>query len=49
MKKRKPPNKIIFTSITVIALVLFYAFYLGNGFGGDGGKNSLLIKKNHIH
>jgi ABC-type branched-subunit amino acid transport system substrate-binding protein len=48
IKKRRLSNKIIFTSITVIALVLFYGFYLGNGFGGDGGKNSLLIKKNHI-
>ncbi|HEY6658009.1 MAG TPA: ABC transporter substrate-binding protein [Nitrososphaeraceae archaeon] len=47
MKKRKPPNKIIFTSITVISLVLFSSVYLGNGFENDG-KNSLLIKKNHI-
>ena len=47
MKKRKPPNKIIFTSITVISLVLFSSVYLGNGFE-NGGKNSLLIKKNHI-
>jgi branched-chain amino acid transport system substrate-binding protein len=47
MKKRKPPNKIIFASITVISLVLFSSVYLGNGFENDG-KNSLLIKKNHI-
>ena len=47
MKKRKPPNKIIFTSITVISLVLFSSVYLDNGFQNDG-KNSLLIKKNHI-
>jgi ABC-type branched-subunit amino acid transport system substrate-binding protein len=47
MKKRKPPNKIIFTSITVISLVLFSSVYLGNGFENDG-QNSLLIKKNHI-
>ncbi|MGH9981311.1 MAG: ABC transporter substrate-binding protein [Nitrososphaeraceae archaeon] len=48
IKKRRLSNKIIFTSITIISLILFSAFYLGNGFGGDGGKNSLLIKKNHI-
>jgi ABC-type branched-subunit amino acid transport system substrate-binding protein len=47
MKKRRPSNKIIFTSITIIALVLFSSVYLGNGFENDG-KNSLLIKKNHI-
>ncbi|HEX6647757.1 MAG TPA: ABC transporter substrate-binding protein, partial [Nitrososphaeraceae archaeon] len=47
MKKRKPPNKIIFTSITVISLVLFSSVYLSNGFENDE-KNSLLIKKNHI-
>ena len=47
MKKRRPHNKIIFTSITVISLVLFSSVYLGNGFENDG-KNSLLIKKNHI-
>jgi branched-chain amino acid transport system substrate-binding protein len=48
IKMRRLSNKIIFTSITIISLVLFSAFYLGNGFGGDGGKNSLLIKKNYI-
>jgi hypothetical protein len=47
MKKRRPSNKIIFTSITIIALVLFSSVYLGNGFESDG-KNSLLIKKNPI-
>lgn len=50
IRKRRLSNKIIFTSITIIALVLFSSVYLGNGFGGgDGEKNSsLLIKKNHI-
>jgi branched-chain amino acid transport system substrate-binding protein len=47
IKKRRLSNKIIFTSITIIALVLFSSVYLGNEFGGDG-KNSLLIKKNDI-
>jgi ABC-type branched-subunit amino acid transport system substrate-binding protein len=48
LKKRRLFNKVIFSSITIIALVLFSSVYLGTGFGGDGGKNSLLIKKNHI-
>ncbi len=47
IKNRRLSNKIIFTSITTISLVLFSSVYLGNGFGGDG-KNSLLIKKNYI-
>ena len=47
IKKSKLANKIIFTSITIISLLLFSGFYLGNGFGGDE-KNSFLIKKNHI-
>ena len=48
IRKRRLSNKIIVTSITIIGLVLFSSVYLGTGFGGDGGKNSLLIKKNHI-
>jgi len=48
IRKRRLPNKIIVTSITIIGLFLFSSVYLGTGFGGDGGKNSLLIKKNHI-
>ena len=48
IRKRRFSNKIIVTSITIIGLVLFSSVYLGNGFGGDGGKNSLLIKKNPI-
>ena len=47
MKKRRPNNKIIFTSITVISLVLFSSVYLGNGFE-NGGNTSWLIKKNII-
>ena len=47
IKKRRLYNKVIFTSITIISLVLFSSIYLGNGFGGDG-SNSLLIKKNYI-
>jgi len=47
MKKRRPNNKIIFTSITVISLVLFSSVYLGNGFE-NGGNTSWLIKKNRI-
>ncbi|HYJ01295.1 MAG TPA: ABC transporter substrate-binding protein [Nitrososphaeraceae archaeon] len=47
MKKRRPNNKIIFTSITVISLVLFSSVYFGNGFE-NGGNTSWLIKKNHI-
>jgi branched-chain amino acid transport system substrate-binding protein len=48
MKKRKPSNKIIFTSITIISLILFSSVYLSNGFENGGGKYSLLIKKNPI-
>ena len=48
IKKRKPSNKIIFTSITIISLVLFSSVYLSNGFENGGGKYSLLIKKNPI-
>jgi ABC-type branched-subunit amino acid transport system substrate-binding protein len=48
IRKRRLSNKIIVTSITIIGLVLFSSVYLGTGFGGDGGKNSLLIKKDHI-
>jgi branched-chain amino acid transport system substrate-binding protein len=48
IRKRRLSNKIIVTSITIIGLVLFSSVYLGTGFGGDGGKNSLLIKKNYI-
>ena len=48
IRKRRLSNKIIVTSITIIGLVLFSSVYLGTGFGGDGGKNPLLIKKNHI-
>ena len=40
MKKRRPNNKIIFTSITVISLVLFSSVYLGNGFENDGNVDS---------
>ncbi len=47
MKKRKPSNKIIFTSITIMSLILFSSVYLSNGFE-NGGQNSLLIKKNYI-
>jgi ABC-type branched-subunit amino acid transport system substrate-binding protein len=47
IRKRRFANKIMFTSITIIALVLFSTVYLGSGFGGEG-KNSLFIKKNHI-
>jgi branched-chain amino acid transport system substrate-binding protein len=47
IRKRRLVNKIMFTSITTIALVLFSTVYLGTGFGGDG-KNSLFIKKNDI-
>ena len=48
IKKRKPSNKIIFTSITIISLVLFSSVYLSNGLENGGGKYSLLIKKNPI-
>ena len=48
IKKRKPSNKIIFTSITIISLVLFSSVYISNGFENGGGKYSLLIKKNSI-
>ena len=48
IRKRRLSNTIIVTSITIIGLVLFSSVYLGTGFGGDGGKNSLLIKKNYI-
>ncbi len=48
MKKRKPSNKIIFTSITIISLILFSSVYLSNSFENGGGKYSLLIKKNPI-
>ena len=47
MKKRRLSNKIIFTSITIISLILFLPFILAMDLE-DGGKNSLLIKKNHI-
>jgi len=48
MKKRKPSNKIIFTSITIISLILFSSVYVSNGFENGGGKYSLLLKKNPI-
>ena len=48
IKKRKPSNKIIFTSITIISLVLFSSVYISNGYENGGGKYSLLIKKNSI-
>ena len=47
MKKRRHNNKIIFTSITVVSLVLFSSVYLSNGFE-NGGNTSWLIKKNII-
>ena len=48
MKKRKPSNKIIFTSITIISLILFSSVYVSNGFENGGGNYSLLLKKNPI-
>ncbi len=47
IKKKRLSNKIIYSSIIIIALVLFSSIYLGNGFGGDG-KNSFLIKKKYV-
>ncbi|HET7644649.1 MAG TPA: ABC transporter substrate-binding protein [Nitrososphaeraceae archaeon] len=44
MKKRKPRNKILFASISVISLIAFSGFFFINGFQNDD-NNAALVKK----
>ncbi|MGE3859726.1 MAG: ABC transporter substrate-binding protein, partial [Nitrososphaeraceae archaeon] len=44
MKKRKPSNKIVFASISVISLIIFSGFFFINGFQNDD-NNAALVKK----
>ncbi|HEX5187290.1 MAG TPA: ABC transporter substrate-binding protein, partial [Nitrososphaeraceae archaeon] len=45
MKKRKPSNKIVFASLSVITFIVFSGFFFINGFQNDG-NNTALLKKN---
>jgi len=44
--QKRISRKIIMTSITILSLLLFSGFYIGNGFNGDE-KNSLLLEKKY--